>query len=154
MTTSSFKPILRTVSIMPGMENLAPERQETSNGLAGSPKVLAVSFSICRSDVRVCSHMPAGNCSPAARCIASLGADDEAGWYRQTKAGHFGQVGALAAQQVAHLAVALREQVDPLLRCFLAGGALGSSGLLMTVAIMATVPVAAVDFSAGGNRVR
>ncbi len=32
-------PMLSTVSIMPGIENLAPERTETSSGFAGSPSV-------------------------------------------------------------------------------------------------------------------
>ena len=31
---SSFKPRLRIVSIMPGIENFAPERTETSSGLS------------------------------------------------------------------------------------------------------------------------
>ena len=32
------------MSIMPGMENLAPERHETKSGLLGSPKVLPTLF--------------------------------------------------------------------------------------------------------------
>jgi hypothetical protein len=37
------------VSIMPGMENFAPERQETSSGFFGSPNFLPVAFSIALS---------------------------------------------------------------------------------------------------------
>ena len=44
LTVSSFSPIFRTVSIIPGMENLAPERQETSNGLSRSPNFLPCFF--------------------------------------------------------------------------------------------------------------
>jgi hypothetical protein len=37
-TVSSLSPRLSTVSIMPGIEARAPERTETSSGLARSPK--------------------------------------------------------------------------------------------------------------------
>jgi len=43
---------------------------------------------------------------------AGLGGNREALRYRQTDVGHFGKVCALAAEQLAHLGVALREQVD------------------------------------------
>ena len=42
---------------------------------------------------------------------AGLGGDGEALGHGHTEVGHLGQVGALAAQQLAHLAVALREKV-------------------------------------------
>ncbi len=35
----SFRPRFRTVSIMPGMENLEPERTDTSSGLFTSPNL-------------------------------------------------------------------------------------------------------------------
>jgi len=35
----SCKPMLSTVSIMPGIETLAPERHEKNNGLSGSPNL-------------------------------------------------------------------------------------------------------------------
>ena len=44
-TDSSLRPRLRTVSIMPGMENLAPERTETSSGSAASPMALPMAVS-------------------------------------------------------------------------------------------------------------
>ncbi len=44
--TLSVRPMLRMVFIMPGMENLAPERQETSSGLVGSPNFLPACFSV------------------------------------------------------------------------------------------------------------
>ena len=45
-TTSSFKPRFRIVSIIPGMEALAPERTETSSGFSTSPNFLPVTPSI------------------------------------------------------------------------------------------------------------
>jgi hypothetical protein len=36
-TLASFSPIFRTVSIIPGIENFAPDRTDTSSGSAGSP---------------------------------------------------------------------------------------------------------------------
>src|SRR5450759_1556966 len=48
---------------------------------------------------------------------AELGGDGEAGRHRQAEIGHFGQAGALAAQQIAHgslaLGAAVAEAVDP-----------------------------------------
>ena len=43
---------------------------------------------------------------------AGFGADGEAARHGHTHAGHFRQVGALAAQQFAHATIALGEQVD------------------------------------------
>ena len=45
-TTFSLRPRLRMVSIMPGMEALAPERTETSRGFSRSPNFLPVIPSI------------------------------------------------------------------------------------------------------------
>jgi len=39
-TTTSLRPRLSTVSIMPGMDTEAPDRTERSSGLAGSPSFL------------------------------------------------------------------------------------------------------------------
>jgi len=44
-TESSLSPRLRTVSIIPGIENLAPERTETSSGSDASPIPLPIDFS-------------------------------------------------------------------------------------------------------------
>ena len=59
--------MFKTVSIMPGMENLAPERQETSRGSAGSPKRLPVAFSTLARAFSIWSQQPAGKVSPPAR---------------------------------------------------------------------------------------
>src|SRR3990172_938277 len=58
--------MLRTVFIMPGMENLAPERQDTSSGLLASPNFLPVFSSTAFIASSSCSHWPAGN-SPVLR---------------------------------------------------------------------------------------
>jgi hypothetical protein len=59
--------MFRIVSIMPGMENFAPDRHETSSGRSASPNFLPVAASMRASAASSCSHMPPGNCSPAAR---------------------------------------------------------------------------------------
>src|SRR5262249_16818789 len=49
---------------------------------------------------------------------ADVGRNREAGWDRQSQVGHFGQSGALAAQQVTHrrlaLGAAVAKAIDPL----------------------------------------
>src|SRR6266849_2088055 len=58
---SSSRPRFRTVSIMPGIENLAPERTLTRSGLFGSPNFLPVFLSRVFRATVVCSHIPGGN---------------------------------------------------------------------------------------------
>jgi hypothetical protein len=48
---ASVRPTLSTVSIIPGMENRAPDRTETSNGFSVPPKTRPV----CRSRSRMAS---------------------------------------------------------------------------------------------------
>ena len=48
--------------------------------------------------------------------VAGLGGDGKAGRHRQPGVGHLGDARALAAEQVAHLGVALGEEIDPFLR--------------------------------------
>ena len=43
--TSGVIPTFNTVSIMPGIENFAPERTDTNNGFSGSPNFFPSSFS-------------------------------------------------------------------------------------------------------------
>ncbi len=48
-TLESFRPMSRIVSIIPGMENFAPERTDSSSGSRGSPNVLPIRVCItCR----------------------------------------------------------------------------------------------------------
>ena len=49
---------------MPGIENFAPERTDTSSGFFGSPKPLPERSSICFTAPRTSSQRPAGSCLP------------------------------------------------------------------------------------------
>ncbi len=111
---SSLSPTLRTVSIMPGIENFAPDRTATSSGSSACPRLLAhgvlerrkvVGDLGCEPD----RHPPLGEV-----LAAGVGADDEARWHRQAEAGHLGEVRALAAQQVLLVLVAFREGIHEL----------------------------------------
>src|SRR5207245_4848724 len=52
--------------------------------------------------------------------VAGGGGDGESGGDRQTRVGHLGETGTLAAEEIAHLRVAfgllVREEIDPFLR--------------------------------------
>ena len=113
-TERSFSPRFRTVSIMPGMENLAPRRTETSSGSASSPRRLPMAASSACRCVSTSSIRPAGNAALLQVGQARLGGDREARRDGQAHVRHLGQVGALAAEQVLHLPVALVEVVDEL----------------------------------------
>ena len=84
---------------MPGIENLAPDRTDTSSGSSASPSLLPHA----RSRVDRCSST-----SSAARLAGAGGqvgaarfrADGEARWHGQPQLHHLGQVGALAPEQV------------------------------------------------------
>ncbi len=60
-------PMLSTVSIMPGMELRAPERQLTSSGSWLSPYLRPISFSTWLKAAAICSSRPAGKQLPAAK---------------------------------------------------------------------------------------
>ena len=68
-TDSSLSPMLRTVSIIPGIENFAPERTDTSSGSSASPSCLPIVL-LERLEVlastSAAAQRPAGT-SPAAR---------------------------------------------------------------------------------------
>ena len=116
------------MSIIPGIENFAPERTLTSSGLAASPKPLPVRRSTSRiasSDVvpEAVGQLLAGG----EVVVARLGRDREAGRGGQARLGHLGEAGALAAEEVLHPAVALGRAVAPRVDVALGGpvGALG-----------------------------
>ena len=104
---------------MPGIEARAPERTETSSGLASSPKLRPVSLptwaSAASTGVRELGGIAA---LVRVEIGADFGGDGEARRHRQAEVGHFGEVGPLAAEQVAHraraLGLAVAEGVDPL----------------------------------------
>ena len=58
------RPTFRTVSIMPGMELRAPERQETSSGFSGSPKFIPMAASTFLRAAATCFSRPAGYAPP------------------------------------------------------------------------------------------
>ena len=58
--------MLRTVSIMPGMENLAPERTETSSGSSAWPSFLPIVCSRASRCALTSSRSAAGS-SPLSR---------------------------------------------------------------------------------------
>jgi hypothetical protein len=63
-TVLVVRPTFNTVSIMPGMEALAPDRTETSSGRSGSPNPIPIDRSTRFSDFNAASHMPGGYCFP------------------------------------------------------------------------------------------
>ena len=64
-SVSSFRPRFRTVSIIPGIENLAPERTLTRSGSAAFPKPLPVCASTSLTASSTSSQRPSGRRSPA-----------------------------------------------------------------------------------------
>ena len=83
---------------MPGMENTAPERMESSSGFLGSPRVLPVSFSrALRWSVDLLLE-PVGILPVGGVVDTGLRGDDEALGDRDTDPGHLREVGPLTAQ--------------------------------------------------------
>ena len=102
------------MSIIPGIENLAPERTLTSSGLAGSPKPLPVRRSTSLDRLEDVVPQAVGELLAVGEVVvAGLGRDREAGRGRQAGVGHLGEAGALAAEEVAHPGVALGRAVAP-----------------------------------------
>jgi hypothetical protein len=106
--------MFRTVSIIPGIENFAPDRTDTSSGSSGSPSVFPWGDLQRREmlgDLRVQSggNRPRGQVRPA-----RLGGDGEPRRHRQPQPDHLGQVRALAAEQVLLVLATLREVEDEL----------------------------------------
>ena len=100
---------------MPGIEARAPERTDTSSG-------------ICRVAEPGADRLLDARRAPSATCVlqlgriaavvvvevgADLGRDREAGRHRQAEIAHLGEVGALAAEQVAHVAAPLGARRAP-----------------------------------------
>ena len=107
-TVSSFRPRLRIVSIMPGIEARAPERTETSSGCSRSPKLRPTDFST-RAEVLGDRGLQFGRIRfvVVVKVRADGGGDREAGRHRNADVGHLGQARAFAAEDVLHLRVAL-----------------------------------------------
>ena len=118
-TVSSLRPRLSTVSIIPGIENAAPERTETSKGFCGSPKRLPTFSSILRKPSLTWSQRPSGKFFPfVKKRVAGFRRDNETRRHRQTGTRHLAQSGAFSAEQALVLAATFLEKVDPLLGSF------------------------------------
>ena len=110
---SSFRPRLRIVSIIPGIETAAPERTDTSSGSSGSPKRLPVRSSravevLLDLGLETVRKLPAGGHVGAAR----VGRDREPGRDRDAELGHLREADALPAQQLTAAVGGLVEVVD------------------------------------------
>ena len=89
---SSFRPRLRTVSIIPGIENLAPERTLTRSGFAASPKPLPVSPLDLLDGLEDVVPEPVRELLAVREVVvARFGRDREAGRDGQPGVGHLGE---------------------------------------------------------------
>ena len=94
---------------MPGIEARAPERTETSSGLARSPNCRPVMRAMWASaGVDLLLQLLRIFLGVGVVVRADLGGDGEAGRHRQAEVRHLGEVGALAAEQVASCRRGLR----------------------------------------------
>ena len=106
-TLWSFRPRFRIVSIMPGMENFAPERTLTSSGLSPLPSFWPWRFSSWASAASICASTSRETALLPHVFAASLGLNGEAGRDGQARIGHFGEASAFAAEHIFHFAVAV-----------------------------------------------
>ena len=116
---SSLRPRLRTVSSMPGIDSRAPRAHGDEQRVVGVAELLAgLLLEAGRAPRRPASSRPSGTLAVAHVRDARLGRDREARGHAlgAQDARHLRDVGALAAEQVAHLARPLGEVVDPLRR--------------------------------------
>ena len=114
---------------MPGHRELgARSGRDTRSGFAASPKPLPVRASTSRDRRQDVVPQAVGQLLAGREVVvAGLGRDGEAGRDRQAGAGHLGEAGALAAEQVAHRRVALGRTGAPGVDVAL-GGAVGAIG--------------------------
>ena len=104
---------------MPGIENLAPERTDTSSGFLTSPSLAPAAFSSLARFSIISRSTLAGIFRPSLVVErAGFGRDRETGRNRQPGVGHLGEARALAAEQVLHRAIAVglaaAEEIDVL----------------------------------------
>ena len=100
-TASSFRPRLRIVSIIPGIEIAAPERTETSSGSSVSPKRLPVFSSRCAMCSPISASRPSGASCRAHVRAAGVGRDRESTGYGDAELGHLGQSNTLPSEELA-----------------------------------------------------
>ncbi len=109
----SLRPMLRTVSIIPGIENFAPERTDTSSGSSGLRRGACPS-ALQRGQVRADLLGRAIGTVPRRYARQASRGDRESGRDRKPQVGHFGEVGALAPEEVLQVFVSFGEVVDEL----------------------------------------
>ncbi len=96
------------VFIMPGMENLAPERTLTSSGSFGVAELLADLLFELGERLRDLFVDVVGHAVLVLEIdVADFGGNGEAGRHGHARAAHLGQASAFAAENVFHLAVAV-----------------------------------------------
>ena len=126
---------------MPGIDSRAPERTDTSSGSSASPSRLPAAVSSRASASSTCSSRPSGSAAVLHVEDARLGRDREARGHAlgAEDARHLGDVRALAAEQIAHLARPLGEVIDVLRRSdarFTPRSYLGTAGRSRTLGVM------------------
>ena len=107
-TVSSLRPRLSTVSIMPGIEAREPERTDTSSGLSTSPNLAPRDLADSVERGLTIGFNDFGKLlAELVIDAADLGGDGEARRDGQPKPRHLGEIGALAAEQIALRGIAL-----------------------------------------------
>ena len=109
--------MLSTVSIMPGIENFAPDRTLTSNGSAGSPSVRPIASSMAARWLVTSRVEAVGRAAVPQVVPAGIGGDGEAGRHGQAEIRHLGEVRPLAAEKVLEVLVTLGEVIHELRHC-------------------------------------
>ena len=93
---------------MPGMENFAPERTLTSSGFVGIAQLLAdLRFEFLQRRQNLLVDLVGNLVAVLEIDVADFGRNGESGRHGHSGAAHLGEPGALAAEDVFHLAVAI-----------------------------------------------
>jgi hypothetical protein len=101
VATASFIPRLRTVSIIPGIENFDPDRTDTRRGVpSAAPRVRPVFDSRRLTASSVSLPHVVGQRAGIEVAEACLGGERESGWHRQPDPGHRRQPVSLSAEKV------------------------------------------------------
>ena len=106
---------------MPGIENFAPDRTDTSSGFDTSPSFLPGGlFELAQVVFDLAIDLGWDAALLGVVDVADAGGDGEPGRHRQAGVGHLGEARALAAEHVLHRPIAVRlagaEEEDVLLR--------------------------------------
>ncbi len=103
------------VSIIPGIETRAPLRTETSNGIVGAAEALAgPSLELGHRGADLAGEPIGQTATGFVISEAGFGGDRKPGRDGEPGAGHLGEAGAFAAEEVFHLPRAVFEEPDAL----------------------------------------